>query len=166
MFRTSNLHLDKQFLPSYTDTTSDQFIRFAEHVEKNLMTSFSFRRDVIRGMKVVAAREGSIVLDILVLYSDVVTSREAFRHFIDNIVDVESSDSLGVKRHIAPIYEEIDDIVNKRMPGWLLGVIFAISIVVVIVFVALVWRHRKKCVGNDKVTGVHGFDNNGASVEN
>ena len=34
VFKTTNLHLNKQFLPSYAVSTSDEFIRLAMHVEK------------------------------------------------------------------------------------------------------------------------------------
>ena len=49
VFKTTNLHLNKQFLPSYATTTSEDFIRLAIHVEKQLMTSYALRRDVIKG---------------------------------------------------------------------------------------------------------------------
>ena len=50
------------------------------------MSRYSLDKKIIKGIKVIGAREGSIVLDLLVLYSDSVTSRHAFNHLVETVV--------------------------------------------------------------------------------
>ena len=79
--------------------------------------------NIIRGVKVIVAHPGSIVLDLLVLYSYAVTTQKAFNHFIDAVVDRERTKThpLGVK-FITPLLEEMKN-VKESMTGMVVVVI-------------------------------------------
>ena len=87
----TNIHIERPFLSSYGSTTSDDFIRLASYVEHKIMTAYSVNTKFIRGIKVVNARKGSVNLDIMILHPDSVTAMDAYKHFIEAVVDKDQS---------------------------------------------------------------------------
>ena len=163
VFKTTNLHLKHQFLSQYATSTSNAFIRLAIYVEKEMMASYSVDRNIIKGVKVIEARPGSIVLDLLVLHSDTVTTQKAFHHFIAAVLDQKHIEKppLGVK-FITPLLEEMNN-VKKNMTG-MVAVAIAIPAVVVclVIVIGIVLKSRRNSA-DDKV---HGYNNNGVTMDN
>ena len=100
----TNIHIERPFLTSYGSTTTDDFIRLSIHVEHKMMTAYSVDTKVIRGIKVVNARKGSVNLDVIILYPSTVTTKDVFKHFIEAVVDEEqtSPGRLGINRLHTP----------------------------------------------------------------
>ena len=112
VFKMTGLHLNKQFLPSYTTTASAEFTRLALHVEEQLMASYLLDRNIILGVKVVAARKGSIILDLLFLKSHNVTSKDAFKYVVQSITTKQTSVAqiLDINQNRIPLLVGFDEI--------------------------------------------------------
>ena len=130
VFKANNLHLDEQFLLPYGITTSDEFIRLATHIENELMTAYLIDRKFIQGVKVVSARSGSIIVDIIVLHSSAMTSLEAFNYFVENVLR-ENSESrrLNIIRQKTPSMDGFQSESEKM--GVSLDIIIAAAVSVI-----------------------------------
>ena len=104
-------------------------------------------------------------MDFLVLYSDAVTPRQAFDHFIDTVVDREITEThpLGVKRHIAPLLERINDVEESMTTGMLaVAIVVPIVVIAFIVVVVVVLRGRQE-TGAGNIGGY--YDNKGVAMD-
>ena len=159
-----NLHLDQQFTPAYSNPTSPQFLRLATFLQRHIMTSYNVRRDVIRGVKVTHAREGSVVVDVGLLHADNVTSEEAFESFVGSLFRSEFN-LLRIKTHILPLLfhgGHSGEKVSSSVVGVVVvAVVVPVSTLMVIVSLFLLCRNRKM---EKEVKKISAHDNNGVEI--
>ena len=157
VFKADNLHLDEQFLQPYGISKSDEFIRLATHIEEELMTSYLVDRKYIQGVKVVSARSGSIILDVLVLHSKSMTTLEAFNYFVGVVIDLQSSVSgrLNIKRRYPTIAgsESKNTPKKESMSLEVIIIVVAVSVIALTaIVVAVFFVTRRNRGGENKVT--------------
>ena len=161
-FTVTNIHMDQTFNPSYSDTSSPKFTRLCQLVEKHLMTSYSLETDVIKGVKVIAARKGSVILDVRFLHASTVTPREAFKSFIAAIMKKsERNDKLlRIKTHIRPSMRHPASEDDSEMTTVLLVVaVVAFVVVMVVVSGYFFVRRRNAWKPDEKKACPSGYDN-------
>lgn len=167
LFTVSGLHLDAQFRSEYADPGSMEFYRLATKVEWELMHSYEMDGTFIRGVKVVTATPGSIVLEVHVLHADDVTPREAFDSFVHAVVESDQSgDTLDVKRHVRPVFKNQQMVEGTGSSGVVVAVVVPLLVVVLLVVItALVCTRRRRGLGRSEGKAPTSYDNNGVILE-
>jgi len=163
LFTLRGLHLNMQFISTYADTSSDDFLQLAITVEKNLMTGYRLDRNTIKGIKVIRASPGSVVLDIQVRYSETVTSKEAFDSFIASVIKTEVVENVAnIKRHILPALE-IQNTEEISAAGIITAAVLCpvLLILLVAIIIWIIWNKRRRS-SKEKFTG---FNNDAMSVD-
>ena len=84
IIRLVNLKLDLPFYDSYYDTSSTDFMKFAIQYEEFLMKQLS-HVDEIEGVKIIGLSRGSVVVEVLITYAEVVNENEALEVFTDSL---------------------------------------------------------------------------------
>ena len=167
VFKITDLHINKRYLPSYAAPTSNEFIRIARYIEDKLMTTYFTDRDVIQGVKVVAAWRGSIVLDLLLLRSNSISSLDAFDYVIQALQSPDKQ-SLSIKHDHFPVYHpfsEINEIKDDKSlsvsPNLLYIIVPTLIICFIVVVALLIWYGRRRN-GNNKLST---YDNHAVSMD-
>ena len=130
------------------------------------MKSYPLNRDVIKGVKVIGAREGSVIVDIQILHSETSTSQQAFDSFINSVFESEAlMNVLRIKTHMTPVLVDIEYGGIQLSPN--LVTIVAVLIPVAVLFLAasvfLVFRRRK--AGKMEVERIPpSYENGGAEI--
>lgn len=85
LLRINGVYLDIPWNPAYANISSNDFKRFARtfesHLEALILTSN--KQSIIRGLRIVKARKGSVILDVIVTYAESVDAGSAFQVFED-----------------------------------------------------------------------------------
>lgn len=85
LLRINGVYLDIPWSPAYANISSMDFKRFARtfesHLEALILTSN--KQSIIRGLRIVKARKGSVILDVIVTYAESVDAGSAFQVFED-----------------------------------------------------------------------------------
>jgi len=106
MFEAKGLKIEGEFLKSYSNTTSTDFLKFSSSVEAELMVAFKMENDKIIGVKVIGARQGSIILDLQFIFAKDVSVEEAKDMFIKGV-------TIARKQTLSSILESILSNVNS-----------------------------------------------------
>jgi len=170
------LHFDMEFQSAYADTNSLQFKRFAAEMEEKLIGVLVKEAGEIEGVKVIGARPGSIVLDLVLIHSPKSTKKLAYDYFV-SIMTVESDQSqalkaIKVKTQIVPTLgggerKKEEEIMEKH--NTLLIVCIAVAVAATMLGVLLVTVVRYRSMGASieakEVQTQQGVDNSGMVME-
>ena len=86
MLNIYGMHLDMEFRPSYVEPYSEDFLKLAADVEKQLMYFILRLGDnTIDDLKVHSARKGSVVVDVMVVFAKTSNKQEAYKSFLKSI---------------------------------------------------------------------------------
>ena len=81
------MHLDYEWNDNYADKSSTAFYKLAVRKEDliyRLLMANNADED-IEGVKVIGAREGSVILDVEIIYAETITPKDAFNTFVNSI---------------------------------------------------------------------------------
>lgn len=97
------LHIRDEFVPTYSDDRSADFRRYALKVEREINKVFEANDPNIISTQVVKMTRGSVVVDLLVLYSGAITETDAFDTFMSILMVAKTDPAvLDIKRDIKP----------------------------------------------------------------
>lgn len=79
------LYLDIEWNDQYGNVSSKAFSTFSKVTGSQLLYLINRANEdhVVKGLKIVSARKGSVIVDVLIHYAETVTDREAFKVFQD-----------------------------------------------------------------------------------
>jgi hypothetical protein len=161
--------------PSYSNTSSKAFKQLAAKIEYQLfvLIRMTGRANIIHGMKVIWAKQGSVILGVLVKYAPSVSAAEAFNEFRDalqtkpsvtrvvNVLQIRSEKRIEyvpyVARQMKPDTEK-------------LILIVVVVVLFVVVFIAGVTLFKVKQVrqrsnnNNNNNNNAAGFENKGVDA--
>lgn len=149
------IHLRDDFVGSYSDPTSVDFYRYAIKLEEALNKMVT-SRDGIIGVKVVKATKGSVVVDVLVLHSPTVTSREAYDVFV-SVLMAESNVILDVKREKTPYLSEWEgekELVSVERNILLIAIVVPCVVISLVVLLVLKMVMKKRVLMAQNAKGI------------
>ena len=169
IFNIIGLHADIDYVDTYSDPTSIDFLSFARDLENELTVLFRKDDETIEGVKVLRARKGSVVVDLSIIYGKTTTKEKAFGSFVKTLMSVNNSVSsepkmrylLKIKKEILPTIEiHVSDDNNLMI---LITILLAAFLVVIAGIILMV--RCKQSRKNAKNHGIKGFENNGIVME-
>ena len=163
----NDLHLEMKWNPSYADTSSTAFRELAVETEMLLYNLFKAEGTdrLIEGVKVIAARKGSVILDVKIIHVKSTTSRIAYNTFLETIMTNSSTSislqkNLNIIKHWVPTYVSgVEKEINTK-GKFLLAITLIVPLVVVFISGIILYKFkqikRRSMKENEK-----GYDNNG-----
>jgi hypothetical protein len=171
VFDIHGLHVDMDFISTYSDPTSTDFLKLATDIEKQLTALFRLEDERIEGVKVISAREGSVVLDLALIYAKNTTKEEAFKSFVESVManHTEANDTatsqklkIKIKREKIPTIA-IEMVIKEDNTILLIAVILPTLLIFVFGIIALIIGCKRS--RNKVVKHIKGFENHGISME-
>ena len=107
LFHIYGLTLEMEYLNTYDDPTTEDFVGLAMDVEEHVYTTLPWGNDKIAGTKAVGATKGSVVLDLALVHTKTSNKYEAFDFFIKHVMVNHSNtiNRLKIKLNIMPTME-------------------------------------------------------------
>jgi len=159
------------FKPEFSNTSSKAFKDMAKEKEYLLwvLVKATGQDKTIRGVQVVGAREGSVVLDVVVKYADTVTPEQAFTTFkqllkapasttrVQNVLKIKQTEDIIIE--YVPVVRQQGDKADTEK----LILIVVVVVLFVVVFIAGVTLFKVKQVRQQTSNArpATGFENKG-----
>jgi len=167
-FEASGIRLrSDQFKPDYYNTSSKAFKDMAREKEYLLwvLIKTTGQAEAIRGVQVVRAHPGSLVLDVAVTHADTVTPKQAFEIFTEEVLKASPSTTrvqnilkiTDEKVQYVPVVRQSEKADNEK-----LILIVVVVVLFVVVFIAGVTLFKVKQVRQARPAT--GFENKGVDA--
>jgi hypothetical protein len=171
ILKITGLHLNMQWLSSYADKTSIDFIRFSVETETTLYQLFQTLEtdQVIQGVTIIGARKG-VVVDVMITYAASATKEIAYEIFVESIMSnasVASSvqDSLKIVKDWIPSY--VSETTKESNKVEYATIIIAIVVLFLVLFISGITFYKIKQLRRFSTKeDVNGFDNSGIDMNN
>ena len=157
---------DTKWDPSYADTSSEKFKQLASKMESDFFNLFRItkRDSLMKGIKVLGMRKGSVIIDVLITYKPTATTENIINEFKQTIRT--NSTVSRIMKNLKIIedrpLEYVPVVVGINEGGSvekciLIGVV--IALIVVIGFIGGIAFYKEKQKSNIKMKTVKGQDN-------
>lgn len=103
------LPLDMKYVSTYANTSSLDFLQMARRVEEDFRTSMPMDWSKIKGVKVVGARQGSVLVDVALIRAEGVTRDAVFVSLVQSLVHTKNA-NLKIKS------DKISQMVLEKQP--------------------------------------------------
>lgn len=155
--------------PAYANVTSEAYKRMAAEREYQMwvILQVTGRQQHVHGVKIIRARQGSVILDVVIKYAASLTAEEAFKQFEDAI---HTKPSVTRVMNLLNILEEktieyVPIMTREKPDTEKLTLIVVIVVLFVVVFIAGVTLFKVKQVRqrqpNNNNNAAPGFENKG-----
>jgi hypothetical protein len=163
-FNIYGLHLDMQFVESYLDPYSAEFLKLSIEAEEQLNNLVSRLDDkTIDGFKIIGARKGSVIVDLEVIYAKFSNKVAAYETLLKAIAS-NHTETLGYK-DILKIKINILPTMESRQYTKQYKLIIAIIVPLLVVAMTLVAILKIKSRRQHERKNVEGVNNGGISME-
>ena len=166
LMEVKGVYLDIPWNPLYANTTSEAFKDFAREKGYQLyaLLQASEEGQNIEGVKVVGAKQGSVILDVQIKYADKLDASTAFQHF-ENALRTTTSRSSRIINILSIRQDKTIEYVPITDPKTDIGKMTLIVLVVVflaVIFISGITFYKVKQIRRRSPStngNVKGFDN-------
>lgn len=168
ILQISGVYLDIDWNPLYANTSSNAFAEFAKVKAYQLyaLIQSSNSNGVIRGLKVVKAAKGSVILDVQVKYAETSNSAAAFTEFESALRTTRVTASrvlniLNIKQRQLKTVEYVSIAQTPKSNMGNLTLIVVVVVLLVAVFISGITFYKVKQLRRSPAStkDVNGFDN-------